>query len=379
MRINCLNRPDLMNTSLSGLFALVLIASSVGPARSEFDDYASFASDATQQDDGWQGSCDQTRGCVPTAPNMIGDSIGAPFVARNGVSNIGVAPHYLKVAENNNVLPQTRVAFDYSLYCNVAATWDVAGDVTGTADVTEFKVRIEKAFAAGNWSANLILPFYHTISFQQSSFPSAALGGEFGNLGFGFKRLLRRSSNYALSGGLMIEAPTSRDCGGAGGAGRTVLNDQWFLTPYIAMQYTPHDRLFAHSFVSYRFRTGVNDQVGDPTDPIQSERLMLDAGVGYWLLRNHGRHAFVTGLAPTVELHYTTSAEDQAPALHSHTYFNRVDMLNLTAGATVEFVHRSTLAVAVALPLRENTYPGGTLPTDRSMDWEFIAQFNHRY
>ncbi len=106
---------------------------------------------------------------------------------------------------------------------------------------------------------------------------------------------------------------------------------------------------------------------------------MVDAGVGYWLFRNDPRSRIVTGLAPTIELHYTTFTEDQHPALFSHVYFNRIDMLNLTAGATAELRHGGTVAVAMALPLRENTYPGGTLKTDRSMDWELIVQYNHRF
>ena len=60
-------------------------------------------------------------------------------------------------------------------------------------------------------------------------------------------------------------------------------------------------------------------------------------------------------------------------------YVNRVDLLNLTAGVTAELHNGGTFALAAVAPLRYNAFPGGNLPTDRSMDWELVAQYNHRF
>src|SRR5688572_18265144 len=46
------------------------------------------------------------------------------------------------------------------------------------------------------------------------------------------------------------------------------------------------------------------------TESIEEQTLLhVDLGVGYWLLRNP-EASWITGFAPTVELHYTTTLED---------------------------------------------------------------------
>ena len=338
---------------------------------------ASFIGDAAQQGDGCKGGkggCDACN-CFGSVPNMIGDSIGVPIVQGFGPNLLGLARHYTKVAENNNVLPQTRIGFTYNMYDNVPTMWNAAGNVLTSTDISEFKLYAEKKLGSGDWSVNIVLPFYHTVKFDQSAAAFAGEeGAEFGNLAFGFKKVLRRRANYAVSGGLSVEAPTSEDTVSTGGS--RVANDQWFLTPYLAMQYTPDDHWFAHGFASYRMRTGDNLIDAGPLAFIQSDRLMLDAAAGYWMFRNDCSRRFVTGLAPTVELHYMTFTEDQTPGLFTTTYFDRVDMLNLTAGVTAELSKGGTLALAAAIPLRTNAFPGGNLATDRSMDWELILQYN---
>jgi hypothetical protein len=314
---------------------------------------------------------------------MLGDSLDVPivfgFVAGD---QIGIPRHFAKVADNNNVLPESRIGFSYNLYANVPKTWTrPGGNVLTEADISEFKLHFEKAFMDGDWSLNLMLPFYHTISFSQSTFTGTTItgeeGGQFGNLAFGFKRVLRRRDNHVVSGGLLIEAPTAQDYAVFGD---TVVNDKWFLTPYVGLQYTPNDRWYAHGFASYRFRTGANESLVFPgTDFIQSERLMLDGAVGYWMFRQDNCRRFITGLSPTVELHYTTYTEDQNPLLFTAEWFNRVDMLNLTLGATAELVNGGTIATGIGIPLRQGRFPGGDLPTDRSMDWELLVQYNLRF
>jgi hypothetical protein len=396
-----------MKTHLSSMAALLLVALFVVPASAEFDYYASVSADeaadslsasadedvpaeldyieatyretswlgdAAQQDDGCKGGCD----CCPgIAPNMIGDSIGVPIVLAGSGFAQGTGRHFAKVAENNNALPQTRIATTSNYYFDVPTVWtDPAGNVIEETDIHEHKLYLERAFGCGNWSVNLTLPVYHTTEFQQASFPATTEGWEFGNLSFGFKRVLMRGCNGAVSGGLLVEAPTARD---HVISGTVIRNDEWFLTPYLAAQYTPNESLFAQVFASYRFRTGTNEAVGTGLEFIQSERLMLDAGVGYWLWRNDCCR-FITGLAPTVELHYTTFTEDQfPPTLFSHIYFNRVDMFNLTAGVTAELANGASVALAAALPLRDGTFPGGNLDTDAPMDWELIMQLNKRF
>src|SRR4029077_20775986 len=112
------------------------------------------------------------------------------------------------------------------------------------------------------------------------------------------------------------------------------------------------------------------------TDHIREQTLLhLDFGTGYWIRRDPGAKC-VTGIAPTVELHWTSTLDNAqvvnlpgaanllalkqvngqpvfingvpqlgqeiGPQVGSDR--NRVDILDLTLGATFEIANRATLA-----------------------------------
>lgn len=330
---------------------------------------------------GCDGSCHCACGCcLPTVPNMMGDSIGLPVVFGFAAGEqAGIPGHYIKASDNNNVLPQTRFGVGINHYKNTAVRWTrPGGDVVEEKDLTEYKFVFEKAMADETFSLHLVLPLYDTVSYTQTTIVGGTLpldkGTEFGNLAFGFKKLLRHTETGAVTAGLLTEAPTAR---GLSLYGQTVANDQWFFTPYLAVQRTPSDRVWAQAFAGYRMRTGDNAYTGIPGAPhvIHQDRLMLDGALGYWMYRNDDSRV-VTGLSPTVELHYTTFTEDGAPTHFATEWFNRSDMLNLTLGATAELSNGGTLASGIVLPMRQGNFPGSNLPTDRMMDWELIVQYN---
>lgn len=319
--------------------------------------------------------------CLRTIPYMMGDSMDAPIVfgfLAPGGDQIGVPRHYIKVADNNGVLPETRIGVGFNQYVNVPKTWSDTGVVRTETDISEYKLYLERAIYDGDFSFNLILPVYDTIDFTQTAFTGLTIlgaeGTQFGNLAFGFKKLLRRTQTQAVSAGLQVEAPTAEDYSLFG---LTIPNDQWFFTPYLGKQWTPNDRWYAQGFLSYRLHTG--DNSGGGLSYVQAERLLIDGALGYWMFRNDYGRRFVTGLSPRVELHYTTYTENQDPLLFTSLYFNRIDMLNLTLGATAELANGATLASGLVLPMRQNTFPGGDLSTDTLMDWELILQYNLRF
>src|SRR5262249_12540245 len=108
---------------------------------------------------------------------------------------------------------------------------------------------------------------------------------------------------------------------------------------------------------------------------------------------------WVTGIAPTLELHYTTTLENAnivqlasdgvrrpfdlagnllptgasipEPGPQVGNQRNRVDILDLTVGTTFEISNRATLAAAFAFPLL-----GGD---NRVFDWEFLLEFNYYF
>jgi hypothetical protein len=203
-----------------------------------------------------------------------------------------------------------------------------------------------------------------------------------------------------------------------------VKNETWGLSPFLAALYTPNNRLFAQGFlqldapvnssrVTYsetipvllnegRFLPVPPNILEPPftvTGEIEEQTLFhLDLGTGFWVIRNPCAR-WINGLIPTLELHYTSTlrnadivvlpndsaavpggivmfpdstgpeqigSPESAPTVGNRR--NRLDLLDLTLGATLVIAKRSTLALAFSVPLREED--------NRTFDWEFHVQFN---
>ena len=122
---------------------------------------------------------------------------------------------------------------------------------------------------------------------------------------------------------------------------------------------------------------GISDTLEDQT------LLFLDFSAGYWLHRNRCARVF-RGLAPMLELHYTTALEDQDyGAFEGVTLFRaqggptlfvedaRRDVLNITGGLYLELTRLSSLKIGAVAPLRDGS--------DKLFDSEIGVQFVRRY
>jgi hypothetical protein len=283
--------------------------------------------------------------------------------------------------------------------------------------------------------------------------PENTLGAtstELDNMSLILKGLMYRSPSLALSGGLSVVLPTANsttftvvDYVGPSNFNNVdtqrvrefkVRRDTWGLSPFVAALYAREDLpYFVQGFVQCDVPVGadrvtytettpqmlnpiipVARQPGDPRADVQAppftargfardQVLMhLDLGAGYWLIRD-SRRPWITGLAPTAELHYTTTLSNAVLArLPSDPYpigvptgrtdtntaglaapvvndvfpaapsvgntRNRLDIVNLTLGGTVLIADQASVAAAVALPL--------TRGDNRTFDWEFQLQVN---
>jgi hypothetical protein len=267
---------------------------------------------------------------------------------------------------------------------------------------------------------------------------------ELGNLSLILKGLVYQTRTIALSGGLGVGIPTANnervrvtDFGGSLSGNFLevervrqfdVKNETWDLTPFLAALYTPTNRFFAQGFLQFdvplntskvtyseaaplllngaSFAPNPNDpSVRMPpftvTDHLREQALMhVDVGTGYWVVRNPEAR-WVTGLAPTLELHYTTTLNSadivnlprDSSAIPISSFFDptkgfqvntrsevqptvgnrrgHVDILDLTAGTTLYVANRATLATAVAVPLRTGD--------NRTFDWELQVQLNYYF
>lgn len=262
---------------------------------------------------------------------------------------------------------------------------------------------------------------------------------EFGNLQLIFKGLLTESPCWALAGGVGVLIPTAQDARVRvqDFAGDVVFqqtsiqrfrefridNETWALSPYLAAVATPNDRLFAQGFLQFDFPLNDSDvtftertnspgfrgypgnvirsrQPGVKLPPFQEttsieEQILMhvDVGVGYWLARSCNPNRWITGIAPTVELHYTTTLDDadiRTFSTDTARYFARnprgglepppqvgnqrgnVDILNLTVGNTIEVAQRATVGTGFSFPLRKSE-------SNRTFDWEFQLLLNYYF
>jgi hypothetical protein len=281
----------------------------------------------------------------------------------------------------------------------------------------------------------------------QNTFGSYDL--EMGNVSLILKGLFYAEEGVYLSGGLSLTAPTARDASltitdylGFTGFNNistqrlrqiNVKNETWGLSPFLAGLYAPNDRFFAQGFLQVDLPLNesradfievtpreANPQIPfrqqdrDPRTNVQvppivesrrvREQVLLhaDLGVGYWAMRDPSRR-WLTGFAPTAELHYTSTLNNAGLASFSpdpsveviptgqrtaagvpivQEFFprtgpvvgnkrNRLDILNVTLGGTFLIAERATLAAGVALPI--------TVNDNRTFDWELQVQFNYYF
>jgi hypothetical protein len=108
---------------------------------------------------------------------------------------------------------------------------------------------------------------------------------------------------------------------------------------------------------------------------VEQTLLFLDYSAGYWMFRTKHHDDWITGFAPMIELHYTTTTEDlDLPEIDgANSVFEpdfRRDALNITGGLLFELGRMTSLRVAGVAPLRDESL---------MFDAEFGLQLIRRY
>jgi hypothetical protein len=329
------------------------------------------------------------------APNMIGDSLGFPFffVVPNGIAPTMASVSLIsgdgptKIADDTSPLPTDRVFFDYNSFNSALLTAN-----GGEIGLIRYSIGFEKTFFDGNGSIEIKAPIDSGLDSTQDLFATTTenQATAFGNLAIVPKLLLYNNSRWALAGGMTIGVPTAPDAALRSRnipVATEIKNEAVHLAPFLGLLIAPGNRLFSITYLQFDFDANGNSvaetvpgmvlargKLRDPT------LMYVDTTVGYWLYQspNGCGCGWLTGVAPVVELHYTTTLQDAQPA--SNAPFNplivplrsRIDVLNLTAGLQFVMGPQNYLTVAGVAPLR-------TEPGDKQFDSEVVVQFNRRF
>jgi hypothetical protein len=324
---------------------------------------------------------------LASVPDMIGDTLGGRYRVQLGTFGNHVISDPLaggdrlaKIADDSNPIPTDRVFFGENYFNHAVQTAN--GAIVGLNQVT---FGFEKTFNDGLWSIEVRAPLDGGLSDTQNSEASTSQnqGTVFGNLTITPKILIYKDCEFAASVGLMIDLPTAPNCDLTfPPVAMEIQNNAVYLEPFFGFVYAPNPCLFAIGYVQLDFDpSGDQVNVQEGSDPLAGtlrdpSLLYVDLSVGRWLFHDDCdccRGALLTGIAPVVELHYTTGLTNASSAGNLIVPVNeRCDYLDLTAGAYFEFGHCSTLALAASVPLEESQ-------RNRQFDSEIIAEFNRRF
>jgi hypothetical protein len=302
------------------------------------------------------------------AVNMQGNQLGfptlvfvpSPSAPNRGLNATGVlvpSVRGFRISEDESPAPQDRVYFGFNFFENVGrSVSERLGLPIHDVRVYRYTFGLEKTCLDGDVSVGLRVPV-DTLS-SKSVFSN--LNGDntdWGDLTVILKAALLRDcqSGSLISAGLAVTAPTGPS--GFAGSSFTVFRDT-VLQPFGGYIWNAGN-CFVHGFTA----------VDVPTDSRDVTYFFNDIGVGYHLRRGCGcGDRRITDIIPTVELHLSDPLNHRG-AFRVSDPAGTADILDLTAGVTLEFNRRCTLALGVVTPL---TGP-------KPFDYELLAQFNFRF
>lgn len=330
------------------------------------------------------------------APGMVGDFFGTSYgiAFQNPQDTLPPPPEpgdyrsvavaggdrRFKLADNASPFPIDRVFFNYNHFHNSLTTIDGR-----SANLNRGVAGFEKTFFDRFWSFEFRLPFSSALNGDQILGPPDAnnVSNSVGNIAFSLKRLLFRTNTVAAAAGVGVVLPTGSDgryFDGMNGPPTliyTVENTGYYFLPYAGLWLTPNDRLFSQlgvqADIDARGNSVVDNQRGVRMGVIQDQTLLfLDGSFGYWIFRDLSGDRLLTGIAPMIEFHYTTTLTDTDTValnrMDSITNpYNRIDVLNLTGAIRCEFGGRSYLTFSGVSPVRTGA--------DKPFDAEFAVQY----
>jgi hypothetical protein len=306
-----------------------------------------------------------------------------PSAGGSALAPIPSAAGRAKISDDNCVLPVDRVFFLYDHFDNAIL---FESPVVHALDVNRYTPGFEKTFLDGNASIELRIPFADTqnndVFLRGDGMEEAT---EFGDMVLVLKGLAYRDAALAFGGGVGFGLPTAPDSrifvDSQAPPLFTIKNGAFHVIPFLGLLYTPSDRLFFQTFLEFDIDTTGNHveqlDVGRIGTLRDQNLLQTDLQLGYWWYRNPSAR-YLTGVAPTIEYHYTTTLQNASRVVGGidggqfvfTSPANRLDIHNLTLGLQLQIGPCALLNIAAILPLN------GTKSDNRQFDSEYFIQFN---
>lgn len=273
-------------------------------------------------------------------PVMLGDM--APLFraqrlasAGAGGSNVVAVPwaRGYKMADNQSPRPQDRFFTAFNFFDNLAQP---DGSTLHSVKVYREFFGLEKTFFDQKVSVGLRMPL-NTISAIGSGGGSSTAVGD---LTVFAKGILweNRQTGSLLSSGLAITTPN----GPADFAGAPFAHS--FRTTSI-QPFLGYIANFGDWFI--QGFSGVNV----PTDSRLAIMYYNDIGFGYYLYRSPDPHAFLTAIAPTLEVHVNTPLNHRATLAFAGGPIGVPDVVDLTFGVGFGFGGRAILSAGIVNPV----------------------------
>lgn len=294
--------------------------------------------------------------------SVVGYGLGALEVIEvlelRGAIPLAGGANVSRIAKHNRALPTHRVFFEYDHFSNaldyVGSTY-FPPDVAVSKPLDHYTLGLERPFWQDTCSIELRVPLAGRTRFAGNG--ASLSGGNMGNIGVIFKHLVYRTNTCAAVVGVGVDAPTGSDVDMVGVDGSAhISNDAVHISPYVGMSLAPNSWLYFHGFLQFDINANGNhvevfNWMGSIGDGYLNSPnfLMLDLGVGVWLLKNPDT-APVTGLAIDAEFHYTDALQDtDVFSINSH------GVNSMFAGATRQNQDYSDLTLGIHAQCRSGT------------------------
>lgn len=316
---------------------------------------------------------------------ISGPSYGSSLPQDGFNMPLGGGDRRYKITENVSPIPVDRWFVNYNHFSQPVR------DINGNGiDVDRMTLGLEKTFLDGSSSIEFRLPVVGGLdSTQNASQQGDQTAVEFGNVNLILKSILLQNGNQsALTAGVTLNLPTAQDgqlYDGSGFLVTTVGNESVHLLPFVAY-YRQHSAC-TWSTVIAQVDFDLN---GTPfyRDDDGGEReyfgryqeqtfLYLDYSMGHWFYEDCCGNALIRRAAVIGEIHYSTTLNDTDTAgagpsgdIVTNPY-NRIDVLNATAGLRFQLGEDYLLTAAAVAPLK-----GGE---NQLFDSEFALLLTRRF